>query len=651
MKKLTTIIALAVVSCLFMFSCANGSSDSTPAVTKTVYKATGSFSEYTQKTLTKLAYLDFPESSITNKDLVPDVFAARSTDPNETWYLSDDKIDLAIRTCLAGKTILFGAPSMTGLIAFGGRVTEVLDKEGNEGLKAENELSSISLYQMLNQFFNEQLKEEASDPSSYNQKLYDAVAIRNGDIYYVHKIGETYDTTAFTTSIESSEMIQIPQDQVKDTKVTTADTLHADDSSTDDYSTLEADSIQKFANWLSGKENPNAPSSDSRSLLDKYPEARAISNIENDPARKAQRFTHNFIAEADAYKRKENVEVLIDVWAYCLIDQKIDWYYIRTSVICNNQQLNFKNWWDDDKTTSSYFKECEIVSNLAKNTQTVRTNDCQPQNDPGSTTKTTGFNMQFGGNLGLAGSGPSGGLSGNFTFTNSESKNTPNISVKFEKNSNNRPDWIFKGQSIQGESGFLTTYCKNPPSIQTSQQAYFDTLSVFTLPSDYSFGYSKYYYVDLDTWIWVTLERLTGEYGLCISDSFIPLPYYGLKNHHYQKTTKVQYNDHIRKPCNNKGDYIMYFDSPEGSTPERIDLFTRELKEVIPSWDGSKTTIYAVGGDGNVDYYAKQYFVTIQDKITKNKTVLKSKGFEGEFKFYIKNANLDKAASSFTITF
>ncbi|MCR4822884.1 MAG: hypothetical protein K5873_08460 [Treponema sp.] len=622
-----------------LVSCSNNDdNDSSSTPRKTVYKATASFSDYTQKTLAKLDYSDFPESSITNEDLVPDVFAARATDPNETWYLSDDKVNLAIRTCLAGKTVLLGAPSLTGVIAFAGKVTEVLQKEGNEALQAQSSLSRISLYNMLNQYFNKEL-ENKSESGWYSQKDYDAVAFRDGEIYFVHKIDEVYDETAFSITSSTTKETKTDNQVSHDSVLGSQDTVHSEENTTTDYSALETDSIQKLVNWISGKEDPNSPSTDSRSLFDKYPEARALTSIENDEARKAQRFVHNFVAKSDKYGRKENVEVLIDVWAYCQIDQQTDWYYVRTAVTCNNDQLDFRNWWDDDKTTSAYLGDCSIENSIWASKQTVRTQDCRPQNEVGSSTHSTGFNVQLGGNIGMGGSGPTGGFSGNLTWTKSTSMTIPNISISFN-NKNNNPYWLFNGQHPKGRwSGFVTR-CDNPPEIQTSKAVTFETLSVYTLPSDHYEGHTDT--VGLTSYIQVALERIVGW-----KEGFMNLD---IQTKHIQCSTKPRYDDYIRKPCNAKGDYIMYFDAPEGSTPERIDLFTRELKEVIPAWDGSKTAIYAVGAK-NVDKVATDYFTTIKDKITKNKIVLKSKGFSGDFKFYIKNSDSESAASSFSITF
>ncbi len=653
MKKTSNLlVALALAICMgsmaFFAACSNGSDSpvaSFPIVTpsKTVYKATDSFTEYTQKTLAKLAYSDFPESSVTNEDLVPDIFAARAVDANETWYLSDDKIKLAIRTCLAGKTILLGAPSVTGVAAFGARVVQVLEKEENEDLQAESELNLNSLNHMLNQFIAQQIdskSEEREASASYEQKDYDAVAFRDGQVYFVHDIDEVYGDPASTAKTETETVERTTTDEAKD-KVPGSQT-HTDPSQgvLADYSALEADSIEKFVKWLKGEDGAVSRSLDFQALVAEYPQISALAeSVAKDPSRKAQSYKHNFTASAGWGDRKENVEVLIDVWAYCEIDQQKDWYYVRTSVMCNNQQLNFKNYWDDNKTLTPYFDNCEIVTNFAKNRQEVRTNDCKPQTMTGSTDYSTGISIGLTGNIGLGGSGASGGVAGGVTWSDSKTTHVPDISVSFLKNGKNRPDWTFTGAKPTPKWNFLVTECDSPPAISTSKMAQFDTLSVFTLPSDYAYSKDT---VELDTFVFVTLNRLSSYLN-------------GFANAHiviqrYPKTTNIHYTDYVKKPCNAKADYIMYFDAPAGSTPERIDLFTRELKEVVPDWNGSKKTLYAVGS-ANLGKVAKAYFTTIKSKIKKNKAVLKSKGFSGKFTFRIKDSDSDTDTSTFNFTF
>ena len=658
-KELTRIMLVMcmVGVSIFLTSCSNddsSSSDPQPAAVKTVYKATSGFTDYTQKTLAKLAYNDFPESSVTNEALVPDIFVARAIDPNETWYLSEDKIKLAIRTCLEGKTVVFGAPSPNGMVAFSGKLMEVLDKAENEDLKNRSDLNPISLRHMLNQFIDTQVQDRKSADRdkmvAYDQKAYDAVAIRNGQIYFVHDIDEVYGDPATTETEEVTE-VPCPSQTDEPNKQEKDPVAPSTPAAPSDYSALEADSIEKFVKWLSGEDISASRSQDIQALIDEYPQIiDCLENVEADKGRTAQRFVHNFVAYAGYENRKENVQVFTDVWAFCNIAEQKDWYYVRTSVMCNNGQLNFENLWDTSKTITPYFKSCDIYSTIVepeeKDKQLIRAADCQPLSFVGTTENTTGFSVNFGGQVGLAGNGPSAGVTAGFTFSDSKTTSIPNISPSFNVTNENMTHWTFSGQRANPHWVAIVTECDSPPDISTKLTAMFDTMGVYVVDSDYEYCPGT---VELETWVYVTLEWLNSTWKNWMHLNFI--------NHYSPKTTKMHFRDYVRKPCNTTGDYIVSFDWAESGslTPyERIttlDLYNRVLKEFIPDFGNIKTFFGLKGYDGGGEDGARSYFGTLMTTISQNKSTLKSRGLSGNFTFYIKKANSEDKISSREIEF
>ena len=76
----------------------------------------------------------------------------------------------------------------------------------------------------------------------------------------------------------------------------------------------------------------------------------------------AYQFTAKFSSSGDHYdgrynERVETVKVFIDAWAACDIDNKKDYYLVRTSVTCPNQELNYQNQWESGKVRRSIFQK------------------------------------------------------------------------------------------------------------------------------------------------------------------------------------------------------------------------------------------------------------------------------------------------------
>ena len=498
----------------------------------------------------------------------------------------------------------------------------------------------------------------ASD-TSYLQRSFEAIALRKNQIYYVHDIDEAISESALGKSqqggfIEANNSSKT-LDKVKSAPATPPN------SSTADYKRLTSDSISSFSGWVANKSVAATRSFNLSEFAGNGLISQSAINYTGplgaDP-KDAQSFIHNFTASfntsyRDHYDgrfegRNENVEVRTDVWAFCQLDagstsaDRKDWYYVRTSLICHNEQLNVQNTWDDNKYVSPYFDYCYATVKLADGDSgaglDLRAQDSSPQNAAGSTSFTTGMSVSIGGNVGFNMSGPTGGVSGGVTFSESTTRSIPDIGVNFTKDDTNKTyDWKYTTPTLTpGWSGFYTK-CDDPKDIQ-KRMAIFDTYGVYTMKSDYGESAGT---VELRTDASVRLTFITGWLSGFLDTT--------LNWYWYYSTTNIHYYDSVKKPSNSKADYIMMFDAPTGSTAEKIDLWNNVLKEYISDWN-SKEMYYAVG-DASLNTVAENYFASVKQKIQATKDVLKGRGFEGTFTFYIKPDSTSTKLGSFSETF
>ena len=627
-------VAALSLSAFFFFACSaedDGLVYIPPKNVSTVHVVSSGLSDYTKKSVSALGYSTYSTSS----DKMPDVFVFKGSDAAK---LSSGQIELLVKSFLQGNTVIIDSPTIDNVIAFGRNLDSVLAASKNKALKAKCELGAYSIYDVVRQM--EQLKTKVAaatnSDASYLQRKYEAIAIRKKQIYYVHAIDEAVSESAMIKSKpQAVKTLNSENESWDKVKAKTGRPLK---ETTADYKRVTSDSITNFSNWLS-KKSVSAKISAARSDV-------PYQNFSADP-KDAQSFIHNFTAAfnvpyRDHYDgrfegRNENVEVRSDVWAFCSIDNNTDWYYVRTSVICHNEQLNVQNTWDDDKYVSPYFDKCSASVVLGgDDSLDVRTQDCQPQNQPGSTSFTTGMSVNIGGNVGISSTGPSGGISGGVTFSNSTTQSIPDIDVNFTTTSDKTAVWTDTAATVEPGWSGLYTECPDPKEIQ-KRMAIFDNYAVYTLGSSCGEDDGT---LMLKTTVSAKLTMITGWLSGFLDTT--------LNWYWYSNTTSICYYDFIKKPSNACAKYLMYFDAPSGSSPEKIELWNNVLKEYISDWD-SLENYYAVGS-ANLDSAAKSYFASVKDKITANKDVLKSRGFEGTFTFYVKeetSPNLDSFSETF----
>ena len=627
-KMKSFLFVLIAATLLFALSCSDESSGSSPEPdsNKLTYLASTQISDYTQRAM-KTAGL----ASTNSTDSIPQVYIVNGSD---LASLSDDKILLAVKTCLEGQTFIIDAPDGYQIYRFVQTVQTLLEKDENKYWYDQTDIHPWSILSLLCQFYNQ---------TEENDETFEAIAMRKEQMYFVHDIDQVMDVNFE----EESEVITSAATEGNPTEE--ADEIDTNENSTSDnketdFTTVTAASIQAFAEWI--KSNDTEESSGQRA---------AASTIEEE--KEAQSFVHNFTAsfsytgkEKYPYNGRydgkcENVQLYTDVWTACSIDTNTDYYLVRTSAVCNNQQLGYKNEWDNGKHIGPYMRYCEITSKLGNGYASLKANKCSPGTTTGTSSFTQGQSFSFSGNVGFNSSGPTGGLTTGFSINASRTQSIPDISVSFNLADDSKSaTWKFEAPNADTGWDGLYTYGSDAKGIQT-KTAIFDTYAVYTMPS---YNYWVQERVPLNSDAKVRLAA-TAAY----LDGFF---YTNLNTYRYYKTTPYGFTDYVRKPCNSFCNYIMYFDPPSDITPERRELYNSILKDYITDWnssqryygfcDTSKTWTYE-----RHNKIAASYFSTAEKTIRTNQDVLKSRGFKGTFTFRIKNATTGEQIRSFDLTF
>ena len=630
-KRKSFLFLLIAATVLFVLSCSDGSSGSN----KLAYLASTQISDYTQRAM-KTAGL----ASTNNTDSIPQVYIVNGSD---LASLSDVKILLAVKTCLEGQTFIIDSPTYEQVLGFALKLWSVLEKSENEYYMNMTDIHPYSILRLICQFFD---STENKEIETWKDKAFEAIAMRKEQVYFVHDIDEIMNETFFGSDDSNTEETATNSTATESNPTEEADESEAKNNlsvatATTDFTDITNSSILAFAEWINSNDTEESRG-----------QRAAVSTLED--ARKAQSFVHNFTAtftsNSDHYDGRyngkcENVQLYIDVWTACSIDTDTDYYLVRTSAVCNNQQLNYKNEWDNGKYISPWMDYCEITSKLGNGYASLKANECSPGTTTGTSSFTQGQSFSFSGNVGFNSSGPTGGLTTGFSISESRTQSIPDISVAFNLADDSKSaTWKFYGPEVNAYWSGFNSHCDGAKGIQT-KTAIFDTYAVYTMPSYY---YWEQENVPLYSEAKVQLEMLTGWItGFFGQNLHWKCPGYWTRN---------GFTDYVRKPCNSFCNYIMYFDPPSGSSPERIDLYNRILKEYITDWNSSQR-YYGFCDTSKAwtyerhDKLAASHFSTAENTIKTNQDVLKSLGFEGTFTFRIKNSTTGKQIDSFDLTF
>jgi hypothetical protein len=623
MKKLCHlfIVSLLLTLPLFVLSCSNGSSsdeDLQPDAGKRgIYLASpyAGLSDYMKKTV-QMTRLTASEKTSS----IPKIFLVKGSD---LANMSEANMLLAVETCAEGNTFVVDAPTQEQVKAFKTKLDTFLDKSENE---YHNALQDVHLYSIDNLLLH------FIDADSGTMGAYEAIAMRKTQVYFVHDIDEVY-TVDYSGSKSDESETECP---VKDTqtKESGSKDVSPEDIKTD-YTILFEESSENFAAWIK--------------LIDSVdPVTQGGVNL-ND-AMKAQSFVHNFTAtfssNRDHYDgryngKSENVQVYVDVWSACSIDKNTDHYLVRTSCVCNNQQLGYANQWDSSKYVGPFFEYAYVTTSIEK--ASLAANDCNPPTSTGSTSFATSEGFSLSGNVGFNASGPTGGIGLGYSHTETTTRSIPDISIALEVASDSAT-WKYTTPKVDADWSGLVTKCDGAKSIQYNT-AIFDTYAHYTMPS------AEYYLQEvfpLVTKTEVSIRMLTGWLTGIFNQN--------LHTGWACRWTKAYWTDYVRKPSNSFREYIMAFEPPSGMTPHDREILANALKVYISDW-GNSVRYYGIintnnpGDKTNLDKIAKSHFAIAKKTIENNTKVLKDRGFSGTFKFYIKPADSEGELTSFTLSF
>lgn len=630
-------VMLCMLVAFSLFSCAFNSTP-TNCKTTTMYKASESYSEYTAKVISNL---NLQEVNITE---IPDVFFVEG---NQLLNMTNEEYILLTKTFLEGKTIVIGKPTYETMMSFGLGLETAINM--NEELKIKASINHNSPYEIVQNIMYSMLKIEEEDepiqPTSMQKILYEAIGIRQQQIYFISDFNKDN-----TVQIDVDEGVLY---ELKDSEEfeESEDIKVEPDKGGKSIQDLINDSVQNFSQWVLDTNNESA----NHRYIDvegqNYIKSRAINNNTGntvlDELMNAQTlikdFTVKFTVDDQKYyheyykDRAERVQVIMDVWTACDITNQKDYYIMRTSVTCNNQDLNCFMGWDKNnwgkgvRSIGPYFSKLNVYTSIYKNLQTVREDVCSPQTDQGSEKYTASTELDIGGNFGFSMTGPTIGLSGSNTFKHSTSYNIPDIDIVFNVSKNNRPDWVFTGHTPKGHYTWLlfrgiNTYADDVKKILYNT-ASFITYSMFVIDSDAP-SYKDKSQAEATAWVNVSLECLACK----INDTERKL-----LNGTYTCTAGDRFDFMVNKPCNAVKNYVMFFNPPAELSISDRAILNGEMEKIIDNWN-SNVPYYAVGEE-NLDKIAISYFKDAMNTVINNKLILQSKGFKGKFTFYIVDPN------------
>jgi hypothetical protein len=183
---------------------------------------------------------------------------------------------------------------------------------------------------------------------------------------------------------------------------------------------------------------------------------------------------------------------------YYMVEQEVEMINGNLDIV--REHVVYYDWWGGEGIESYNFSRGMDVENTLNTDTGVYCTQVSPQTTEGSSNFTTGVSYNIGGNIGLSGSGPSGGVSGGITISNSHSTNIPDVSV----------------QNWSGQRGPKSTWWRYDIAWPVSDSDYWDTdhYRWEILPEP---AIARTTAVYNQTWIWIVdnpKSRNNGQYGM-----------------------------------------------------------------------------------------------------------------------------------------
>ena len=651
MKK-TLFIFLSIMLPLCALSCSNSSDDSAQLAYLN-YLASQKSKSYSARLSDALKYT---APAVTEE--APDVLMIEG---DNIQTMSDEQFRQAVNVIIHGKTLVIMSCSPKQILAFGVKLENLREKaeaSGDTQLVASIEQDGDDTWSpkdFLAQVTDDVLAvyKKSDPPTIFDTKIYEALGVRKNHVYYVHPTDQNLAKLLLT---ENSSVEQVTEIQTEGQQASST-TSPVEDKTEE---VIQA-SVKAFADWILQKESAssNVSKSELSSLLVQANQAVTPDALQM--LKSAQEtFTHNFMVEVKMFNgqdggsattayfthftgKRENVSVETKVWAVCDIDNKKEYYLVKTSAACHNEQLFFLDQWEYMNRLGPYFDTCKISTTMDPSRQHIDPAKCDPKNEVGTTTHSSGFTFSIPLNVGFAAkSGASIGGGPGFQFSDSQSRSIPDITIT-QNVDDPAAKWTFAGRSFDPSP---SVFVADHPEVVTDIQkklAVFDTYTIIEMDSDPDSETPTTQLLTTDVYVSIAAVcRIWRSWNLGYNKWIIWKGKYEASH---------TYKDKVKRPCNATGEYIMAFESPAGATDAQIDRLKTQLKEYVSSW-GSNINYYAIGKN-NVDATAKSNFAVVKQKITNNKSVFTHNNISGKYKFYIKNISAPDGqyVDSFELTF
>lgn len=648
-----SIVLIAVISCIFV-SCDQGDSIDFKvhnAVSKDkIYYASRGLNDFTLRSVKGTGF-----GVADNADEIPGLFVVKGSD---LASLSDEDTILAVKTVLEGKAFVVEMPTIKQLDDFWDKINDLLSDDQYEYLRAEHEMSPYTIYKIIELYGSDEDYTASSD-----EHVYEAIGLRQGHVYFVHDIDEIVDAESGHTYKGTEAKKQTYHYDDEGNKILDSEepgTISGEDLP-DDWEEIVATTIDCFSKWLKSKDVSETNDAGSREIVSGF--ARSVQADLNDIV-KAQSavfsYTMAFGYRKDSHYdgrmdgKKEVVQAFIDVWTACDVENQKEYYLVRYSVVYNNQQLGYHNGWSYDNQSGyigPYFNAGSL--NVSLPGSYLRTTDCKPENNQkGSTSFTTGSGYSLSGNIGVAGSGPTGGVMGNVSVNESTTRSIPDITITFtpttETEGSGDPvanpanaSWNFNTPDVYMYEDVNYWFnghhnCDGAKPIQHTA-ATFDTYAVFTRSSSYKpEEKTAMFKVGLTTSLGVTV--------------FYKKNFMSIKPNQadYFHKKWVHHNIPFTRPSNLSEQYIMRV-----SSGTNLSHMEEIIKEFFPEW-ASNVTYYAFGDVSHkydvLDSVAKNAFTKVKQKVNDNKNLFENRDLSGEYTLVIQRVDGGDIVSSFSLT-
>lgn len=521
--------------------------------------------------------------------------------------LTNDGVRLIVKHFLAGKSILLVNPTTSTWNELATKLAEVYQSMLKEmvipsqhSVAAETFLSGV-----IRDVKTKRVGSAYGLPAQANANI---IAIRGNEIRTYHNDFVIPEVTVNCEQREYNEEGYVIRHTVYE-----PETFKNVQQSSNGYQTgLMADNL---AEWL------NKDPVKSENLSD------AQSDLKN--LMSAQKFTRmcyfsNSQAGSNYNTRYYHVETNYYIWAVYDFDHDEDYYLIHQVHIPHHGELGCsdrtKRDWDHwDKDHYVYFGcwACDINNKvsltdkdgnvLSEGAQMI---DVEPTTYSGSTSHTTGMSWSVNGNLGFAKTGPSGGISGGVTFSESYTTSVPDY--KTEQNTfGPTSEWKF----IAGNARIQGHY-----STVDSQATHDQVPSCYR--NDCTFNQSWKYIV----------RNPKDTYKLHTETNNQLMWYKGLNTWFYMDDYTItqsnmdSYDLEINPPVRFRNDWYMNISVPEGISSESVRNF---MEKHYPKYWKESFTNYGFTAD---DYSGLDLMMNnFKQDIINDLISWKDAGFTGEF--------------------